>query len=157
MRVDQDQFFSKEHQALVSEFLKREKLAPQSKELYLAMPRYVSQSSGALMLNAWNKKGKLSAFYVIDQSAKEFVTYVIGCHSKKNYIPHASDLLFSEMIKHTRNSGKNRIHLGLGVNEGIKRFKKKWGGIPSLHYEFCEYHYGYTRIPSLIKELEGKL
>jgi len=157
LRFDQGNIFSKEHQALVAEFLKREKLTPQLKELYLAMPRYVSESKGALMLNAWDKKGKLSAFYVIDQSAKEFVAYVIGCHSKKNYVPHASDLLFSKMIEHTRNSGKKTIHLGLGVNEGIKRFKKKWGGVPYLNYEFCECYYGYTRTTSLIKELEGKL
>jgi len=157
LRVDQSQFFSKEHQALVTEFLKREKLSPQLKELYLAMPQYVSQSKDAWLLNARDKKGRLSAFYVIDQSAEEFMTYVIGCHSKKNYIPHASDLLFFEMIRHTRNSGKKKIHLGLGVNEGIRRFKKKWGGVPYLNYECCEYYYGVMRTTSLIKELEGKL
>jgi hypothetical protein len=24
------------------------------------------------------------------------------------------------------------------VNEGIRRFKEKWGGVPSLKYEMCE-------------------
>ena len=157
LRLDQSQFFSKEHQALVAEFLKREKLTPRLRELYLAMPQYVSHSKDAFVLNAWDKKGKLSAFYVIDLSAKQFVTYVIGCHSKKNYVPHASDLLFFEMIEYTRNSGKKTIHLGLGVNEGIKRFKKKWGGVPTLRYEFCECYFGYTRTTSWIKNLEGKL
>jgi hypothetical protein len=43
------------------------------------------------------------------------------------------------------------------VNQGIRRFKEKWGGIPFLDYEFCERYYGYTRTVSLIKSLEGKL
>ena len=70
---------------------------------------------------------------------------------------HASDLLFLEMIKLTRENGKKTINFGLGVNEGIRRFKEKWGGIPFLNYEFCERYYGYTRTVSLIKSLEGKL
>jgi hypothetical protein len=31
------------------------------------------------------------------------------------------------------------LHLGLGVNAGIRRFKEKWGGAPTLAYEFCEW------------------
>ena len=89
--------------------------------------------------------------------AKNFSTYVLGCHSKKHYVAHASDLLFLEMINLTREHGKHTIHLGLGVNEGIRRFKEKWGGMPSLNYEFCERDYGTTRTLSLIKSLEGKL
>jgi hypothetical protein len=33
---------------------------------------------------------------------------------------------------------KDYIHLGLGVNAGIRRFKEKWGGLPSRRYEMCE-------------------
>ena len=64
---------------------------------------------------------------------------------------------FLEMIKLTKEHGKNTINLGLGVNQGIRRFKEKWGGTPYLNYEFCECYYGYTRTVSLIKSLEGKL
>jgi hypothetical protein len=63
---------------------------------------------------------------------------VVGCHSKKNYTPGASDLLCYEMIKMSQEYGKRYIHLGLGVNEGIIRFKKKWGGRPTIRYELCE-------------------
>jgi hypothetical protein len=33
---------------------------------------------------------------------------------------------------------KRYIHLGLGVNEGIRRFKAKWGGRPTHPYQMCE-------------------
>jgi hypothetical protein len=61
------------------------------------------------------------------------------------------------MIKLSYEKEKKTINLGLGVNEGIRRFKKKWGGVPFLNYEFCEFFYGTTRTVSLIKSLEGKL
>jgi hypothetical protein len=155
--VERGHSISKEHEALISELLKREKLPPRLRELYRAMPDYVAHSSTACVLNARDKNGKLCAFFIVELGAKNFSTYVLGCHSKKHYVSHASDLLFLEMIKLTREHGKNTINLGLGVNEGIRRFKEKWGGIPFLNYEFCERYYGYTRTVSLIKSLEGKL
>jgi hypothetical protein len=121
------------------------------------MPDYVSNSPTACVLNARDKKGKLSAFYVIELGAKHFSTYVLGTHSKKHYVPHASDLLFLEMIKLSREHRKNTIDLGLGVNQGIRRFKEKWGGVPFLPYEFCECSYGQRERMPLIKILEGKL
>jgi len=155
--VEKGHSISKEHEALISELLKREKLPPRLRELYRAMPDYVAHSSTACVLNARDKNGKLCAFFVVELGAKNFSTYVLGSHSKKHYVSHASDLLFLEMIKLTREHGKNTVNLGLGVNEGIRRFKEKWGGIPFLNYEFCERYYGYTRTVSLIKSLEGKL
>jgi hypothetical protein len=38
------------------------------------------------------------------------------------------------MIRRARQEGKSHIHLGLGVNAGIARFKRKWGGRPVLPY-----------------------
>ena len=60
------------------------------------------------------------------------------------------------MIHLTREQGKSTLHLGLGVNEGIRRFKKKWGGKPFLKYEFCERRYGVAKKISLIDALMGK-
>jgi hypothetical protein len=157
LTVERAHLISKEHEALFGELLKREKLPPRIKELYRAMPDYLAHSSSACVLSARDKRGKLCAFFVLELAAKEFVTYILGCYSKKHYVPHASDLLFLEMIKLTREHGKNIINLGLGVNQGIRRFKGKWGGTPFLNYEFCECFYGTTRTVSLIKSLEGKL
>jgi hypothetical protein len=45
---------------------------------------------------------------------------------------------------------KRYIHLGLGVNEGIRRFKTKWGAKPTRRYEMCELR---LKKPSLIKTI----
>jgi len=157
LTVERGHSISKEHETLIAELLKRQKLPTRVRELYRAMPDYIAHSSSSCLLNARDKRGKLCAFFVLELAAKKFATYVLGSYSKKHYIPHASDLLFLEMIKLTREHGKNIINLGLGVNQGIRRFKEKWGGIPFLNYEFCECFYGTTRTVSLIKTLEGKL
>jgi hypothetical protein len=157
LTIERGRSISKEHEALISELLKREKLPPRIRELYRAMPDYVGHSSTATVLNARDKKGRLCGFYVVDLAARGFATYVLGTHSKKNYVPHASDLLFFEMITLTREHGKSIIDLGLGVNKGIRRFKEKWGGVPFLNYDFCEHRRGSTKIASVMRILEGKL
>jgi len=157
LAVERTRTFRKEDEELASELLEREPLPPRVRELYRAMPRYVAESPSAWVLNGWDEKGRLSAFYVVDLEAKHFVTYVVGAHSKKHYVPHASDRLFLEMIRLAQESGKNTIHLGLGVNQGIRRFKRKWGGIPFLRYEFCEFAGGGGGTISLVRALLNRL
>jgi hypothetical protein len=156
LNIERSHAMSQQHVELSDEFIKREKPGPRIKTFFLAMPHYVSQSPTAVVLNGWSNKGELSAFYVVELGAKTFATYVVGCHSKKHYTPHASDLLFLEMIHLSEESKKTSIQLGLGVNPGIRRFKEKWGGVPFLKYEFCEQRTGHT-ITSLLRTFEGKL
>lgn len=157
LMVERGRIISKDHEAIILELLKREKLPSRIRELYRCMPDYVSHSPTAYVLNAFDKNNRVCAFFVVELGAKNFSAYILGSHSKRHYVPHASDLLFLEMIRLTREHGKNTINLGLGVNEGIRRFKEKWGGRPFLRYEFCEYYYGTPRTISLIKSIESKL
>lgn len=150
LTVEKTNNFTKEQKIIIEEFVKREKPGDRIKELYLSMPGYVAASKTAMLLNARDTEGHLSAFYVIELAATEFAAYVVGCHSKKNYVSHASDLLFYEMVMAAQEKGKTYINLGLGVNDGIRRFKEKWGGIPFLKYTFCEYHRGRKNIPRLV-------
>lgn len=146
-----------EHEGLIKEFVERENPGSLIREFYYAMPDYLLHSETSLVLNARDFHGILSAFYVLDMAANDFATYVVGCHSKDRYMPHASDLLFFEMVNMAREFGKRFISLGLGVNPGIRRFKEKWGGKPSLPYESCEYRSGipgmYAMIDSLLPRL----
>jgi len=127
------------HRELTREFLERVTLPDTIKELYLSMPRYVEGSDTALVLEARTVEDKLSAYFVVDTAAEGFLTYLVGCHSKKDFVSHASDYLFHEMVSFARDTGKREINLGLGVNPGIARFKTKWGGSPGPGYQSCEY------------------
>ena len=126
------------HKELTEEFIERANPPLRVRNLFLKMPDYVCHSEGSVVLNAWDKEMNLAAFYVVDLAAKNFSAYVIGCHSKTNHVQGASDLLCLEMIEMSVEYGKKYVHLGLGVNEGIRRFKEKWGGVPTTRYEMCE-------------------
>jgi hypothetical protein len=149
--VERGKGVESDHQEAISEFLERDRPGPRIEKLFRSMADYTAASTSAVVLTARRKGGEVSAFYVVDLEVEKFATYVVGCHSKKHYVPGASDLLFAEMVALARDQGKAYIHLGLGVNEGIRRFKEKWGGSPSLRYEFCEHRRGQLgRILSLV-------
>ena len=138
------------HEELMLEFTERVRPQPRVRELLFKIPEYVGHARDSIVLNGWDQNHNLAAFYVVDLAPKNFSTYVIGCHSKKNYVPGASDLLLFETINISKEYCKNYVHLGLGVNKGIRQFKKKWGGIPTIPYEMCEI---VVRKPSIFESI----
>ena len=55
--------------------------------------------------------------------------------SPQNPVPGVSDLLFKEMAGLAWERGRKTLNLGLGINQGIRRFKGKWGGYPAWPQE----------------------
>jgi hypothetical protein len=137
-RVTRSRVFSGDHEALTRNFLGREAPPPRIHELYLRMKDYTAFCPTSLILSAWDREGRLAAYQVLETGAEGFLAYIVGCRSKTHDIPHAADLLFREMIQVAAEQGKGYIDFGLGVNAGIARFKKKWGGEPAIRYESGE-------------------
>jgi len=139
LTVRRNSEISKEHLRLIKEFIEIKKPSKRVADLFLNINDFVTYSKTAVVLDCMDKKDNLIAFYVLDVGGPDFITYVIGTYDRNNYIPHASDLAFHEMINIARQENKKYIHLGLGVNEGLRRFKEKWDGVPFLKYELCGY------------------
>jgi hypothetical protein len=138
LRVESSPHMQEAHRELMQEFIERAQPPERVKRLLSKMSEFVAGFDKAFVLNAWDSQNNLCAFYVVDIEARQFSNYIIGCHSKKNYILGASDLLLFELINLSREYDKQYIHLGLGVNAGVRRFKEKWGGVPARRYEMCE-------------------
>lgn len=138
LRVEEANLFTPEHRRLWSEFMTRD-LPPNVLEMYARTESVLPLAQGLSLLNAWDRKGHLAASLLLDSAPRRFVSYLLGAHSRIHYTPHASDLLFLEMIRVAKQRGKEYLHLGFGVNEGIRRFKVKWGGRPGLTYEMAEW------------------
>ncbi|MBW2066294.1 MAG: hypothetical protein JRJ03_15400 [Deltaproteobacteria bacterium] len=151
LTIDISHEITREHDEIIKEFVNRVKPLDRVKNLLFKMPQLLSHSDMAILLNAWDLRGRLTAFYAVDMQPRHFSTYVIGCHSKINYVPGASDLLCHEMIRLSEKKGKMYIHLGLGVDQGIRKFKEKWGGKPTLRYEMCEV---LLKRPSILETLQ---
>lgn len=146
LRVTEDRAFAAAHRRLWAEFLSRANMRSNVRELYARTEAVLAASRAAedkaeggrplldlRLLSAWDGE-RLCAALLLDYSPKAFCSYIIGAHSRENYSPHATDLLFASMLKSCAAEGKAYVHLGLGVNEGISRFKKKWGGREALPY-----------------------
>jgi len=156
LRVESSSVMQEDHQELMQEFVERAQPPDRVKRLLFKMPEFVAHADTAYVLNARDKANKLTAFYVVDVEARQFSNYIIGCHSKKNYVLGASDLLLFELINLNQEYNKQYIHLGLGVNAGIRRFKEKWGAAPARRYEMCELVF---KKPSIFESIlsRGKL
>jgi len=152
LRVERADHLTQAHRGFAERFVARVKPPKRVEQLMFSMWSYVGRSPGSLVLNAWDLQGNLAAFYVMDLTTAKFSTYVIGCHSKQYYAKGASDLLFLEMIQVSLEHGKQYIHLGLGVNKGIRQFKEKWGGVAFLNYELCALA---VRKPSFLDAILG--
>lgn len=135
LTVDESTEFSAAHRRLWSEILTKTDMRPNVREMYAKSGRLMQQNvPGLTLLNAWDAEGNLAASLLIDSSPEKFCSYIIGAHSKRHYTSYATDLLFARLLEKARVLGKEYIHLGLGVNEGILRFKNKWGGQEDLPF-----------------------
>lgn len=143
-----------EHTLLISEFLSSRKVDEDTQRLFKSIPKYVSSVSTASVFEARDKEGRLIAFDIAESGAKEYAFYMFNIKSQKHYVAGASDLLLQELIKSAREEGKPFINLGLGINEGIVFFKKKWGGAAFLDYKSCNFSLSNSKIDAFFKFLE---
>lgn len=139
LTVEQGITFTPAHRRLWAEFMDRTALPPSVRELYARTEAVLPKAPGLSLLNAWDRDGRLAACLLLDAAPRQFMSYLLGAHSRDHYTAHASDLLFREMIRIARRHGKEFLHLGLGVNEGIRRFKTKWGGTPGPAYAMAQW------------------
>lgn len=137
LRVEQGREFTTAHQELWEEFTSNKILPARVRNMYERTVCVLAGVPDLILLNAWDKNGNLAACLLLDPGPKRFTSYLIGAHSRRTYTPYATDLLFREMLSLAREGGKEFVHLGLGVNPGIKRFKTKWGGEARWPFEFA--------------------
>lgn len=145
LTVEEGTAFTSAHRRLWVEFMGRVALPPNVRELFARTEAVLQRSPGLSLLNAWDGKGNLAACLLLDSAPGRFTSYLLGAHSRNHYTPYASDLLFREMVRMAGRKGKEFLHLGLGVNDGIRRFKTKWGGTPQVPYEMAEWREQETR------------
>lgn len=134
--------FTAAHRKLWAEFLERAGIGMNERvaELYARTPQAMRKANGSLeLLDAYDQAGNIVASLLLDYAPERFASYILGAHSRRHYVPHAVDLLFAKMLESAKKRGKRFIHLGLGVNDGILRFKKKWGAVPSLPFVMAQW------------------
>ncbi|MBD5608362.1 MAG: GNAT family N-acetyltransferase, partial [Desulfovibrio sp.] len=105
--------FKAGHRKLWGEFVARNagRMNDRVRELVARTPLAMAEGN-LLSLDARDDKGNLAASLLIDTRPANFISYIIGAHSTENYVPGASDLLFSRLIELARAENRKFIHLG---------------------------------------------
>ncbi len=137
LRAAEGRSFTAPHRRLWAEFLARTPLPESVRELYARTEAVLEEAPGLRLLDAWDEENRLAASFLIDLAPKDFLTWLIGARSPAPAAHGASDLLLLEMIRLARREGKAFLHVGLGVNPGIRRFKVKWGAVPGPAYRMA--------------------
>lgn len=142
LRIQESSRFTPAHRKLWREFLstRQTSMTDRVRELYAAVPQALLYPESSLrLLDAYDEENSLTASLLLDHAPANFSSYLLGAHSANHYVPHAMDALFAAMLEIAKKNGKRFIHLGLGVNPGILRFKRKWGAVPSLPYRMAQW------------------
>lgn len=134
LNVEKTRQFSKDHKELIEQFLKEKMLGEDHAKIIRNIPLYIDRSDTVLLLDARDNNGRLVAFDVVDIFSKGYIFYMFNITSRYRNIHGVSDLLMSEIIKMAIDTEKQYINLGLGINEGVRFFKEKWGARPFLPY-----------------------
>ena len=140
LSVEKNKDFDEEHRKMVDDFLKTHPVDEATRFIFERIGEYLSSSTTAWAFDARNNRGELVAFDVAEFKPRDYAIYMFNFSSDALYVPGASDLLLSAVIKQAKTDRKKYINLGLGINPGVTFFKKKWGGTPFLPYAFCLYH-----------------
>lgn len=131
-----DGTFGKEHKRLVEEFVRAHRLDEATRAIFARLPEY-AQCAGVALIEARDTRGNLVAFDLADFSAAQYAFYMFNLRAAQHPCPGASDLLLARIIERARAVGKCYVNLGLGIDQGIAFFKRKWGATPFLSHCVC--------------------
>ena len=135
LEVEKIREFNSEHRELISDFLESHQVLAATRSILARIPEYLASVPTAWIYNARASSGKLVAFDIAEFGAKHYAFYMFNFRSRQGTVPGASDLLLHTLIKEASQKDKSFVNLGLGLNEAVAFFKKKWGGQPFLRHE----------------------
>ncbi len=127
----QKTFWTQAHQELVLSYIQRPDVSTAMGAIFQRLERYC-QEPNVCLFNAYdNVSGELQGFCVGDYSSWQTALYMFAFRTQAA-VPGVADVLLLALIEEAYERGYARCNLGLGINDGIRFFKEKWGARPSL-------------------------
>jgi hypothetical protein len=118
--------FDAAHQKLVDGQMSSRPLAPGTRVIYSRLPQYLAASPQAVLFSAYSREsGRLTACAVGEYASLHTAFYQFAFRAS-DAPPGAADLLLSILLREAEARGHTRCNLGLGINNGISFFKRKW-------------------------------
>jgi hypothetical protein len=134
LAVDCGRRLSDDHLGLVRRYLEERPLDAGTRHIFRNMAGYIEASAGSRVVSARRADGRLAAF-AVGEFASLATAFFMFCFRNPDLAPPGSaDLVLSGLLEEALQRGHTRMNLGLGVNAGIRFFKRKWDSEPFLPY-----------------------
>ena len=116
-----------EHESLLRAFCLSHALDAAARSIHANIGRYLASSPDAVLFAARaTGDGRLLALAVGEYASLTTAFYMFAARAP-SCSPGVADALLREVAREAGRRGHSQLNLGLGINEGIRRFKKKWG------------------------------
>jgi hypothetical protein len=153
VRLDRGRDFEKDHAALVQQYLDQRHLTAGTRQIFGQLANYIAASAGSLIVSARRPDGHLAAFAVGEFAALSTAFFMFCFRDAHLAPPGCADLTLCGLLQEARQRGHRRMNLGLGVSEGIRFFKRKWGAEPFLPYVETSWRLGSPGLLSRLRDL----
>lgn len=152
LTLEQGRRCGEDHMGLVQRYLDERPLAPGTRRIFGHLQSYLAASPGSLVLSARLADRRLGAFVVGEFASLHTAFFMFSFRDLRLAPPGSTDLLLSALLDEAAHRGHRRMNLGLGINEGIRFFKGKWGPVSFLPYVQVTWD---PRAPGLFSHLRG--
>jgi len=142
--------------ALVQRYLNERRLAASTRHIFRQLSRYFESSAGCLIVSARLADGRLAAFAVGEFTSLSTAFFMFCFRDPDLAPPGSADLALSGLLQEAHERGQTLMNLGLGVSEGIRFFKRKWGGAPFLPYVEVSWEPASTGVFSRLRGMLGR-
>ncbi len=132
--------FSSEHHKLMLDYVRRHNVSKEMASIFQHLESYCNSTATVRMYSAFARSNNaLLGFALADFSSWRTAFYMFGMRLA-TAPPGVSDILLLNLLQEAEERGYTSCNLGLGINDGIRFFKCKWGGTPTLPFVQCSFH-----------------
>ncbi|MBO4300808.1 MAG: radical SAM protein, partial [Desulfovibrio sp.] len=126
--------FGEEHEGLLRDFCRRHALDEATRSLYASIGRYLASCPEAVLFSARARDdARLLALAVGEYASLTTAFYMFAARAA-GCPPGIADALLRALADEAERRGHVQLNLGLGINDGVRRFKQKWGQARLLPY-----------------------
>ncbi len=141
-----EEIWGPEHEGLTRTYHERPWVDPGTRYIWKHVGQYTGAVPGAVVFAARDSEQVLQAVAVGDFSGYVTAFYMFAFR-RPGAVPGAADLLLWHICEEAARRGHSLLNLGLGVNEPIAYFKKKWGAQNFLPYVQTQWRLSPPRHP----------
>ncbi|MEW6672498.1 MAG: translation initiation factor IF-2 [Thermodesulfobacteriota bacterium] len=127
LTLEHGRCFKNDHRILVDRYLSERTLAAGTRRIFRQIPGYLQASPDSLIVSARTASGRLAAF-AVGEFASLHTAFFMFCFRDPSLAPPGSaDRVLAGLLEAAAERGQTRMNLGLGISDGIRFFKRKWG------------------------------